>query len=69
MSTNVFGRIFDNVNDLRQASKVVYKLYDLLIKASFILSRSTQTKPIDVKTGARIYGKGEQKSTTVATID
>ncbi len=30
MSTNVFGRIFDNVNDPRQASKVVYKLYDLL---------------------------------------
>ena len=30
MSTHVFGRIFDNVNDPRQASKVVYKLYDLL---------------------------------------
>lgn len=30
MSTNVFGRIFDNVKDPRQASKVVYKLYDLL---------------------------------------
>ena len=30
MSTDVFGRIFDNVKDPRQASKVVYELYDLL---------------------------------------
>lgn len=30
MSTNVFGRIFDNVQDPRQQVKVVYKLYDVL---------------------------------------
>ena len=35
MSTNVFGRISDNVNDPRQASKEVYKLYGLLFLTIF----------------------------------